>query len=54
MVVVWSEQLLHSGVKSREMGDNDILHKEDKRFFAYAWPSVAGQSKSRSKGKINS
>ena len=55
MVMIWSEPLLHSMGKSREMdGDNHHAHKEDKRCCAYVWPSTVGQATSRSKGKMNS
>ena len=43
MVFIWNEYLIHFVAKIREMGDNDELHKEDKRLFAYVWSSIAGQ-----------
>ena len=48
MMLIWHENLYHSGAKSRS--DRNGNHIDDMRFFSYVWPELATSVGNRNRG----
>ena len=48
MMLIWYENLYHTGSKSRS--DRNGNHIDDLRFFSYVWPELATSTGNRNRG----